>query len=146
MSSHDYEIRAQFTAQARPADLRKWLSSPKGIAGWWSDDVRGEASEKGDTFQVRFPASPDVFELEVTEASEDTVEWHVPESPPWWKGTSIRFDMKEGEDGGSTLLFTHRGFTPDDPIIQVITPAWVRFLDNLVAVAESGKANPAVVN
>jgi hypothetical protein len=44
------------------------------------------------------------------------------------------------------MLFTHGGFNPDDPIIQAITPAWVRFLDNLVAVAESGKPNPAVVN
>jgi hypothetical protein len=37
-------------------------------------------------------------------------------------------------------------FDADDPIIAAITPAWVRFLDNLMAVAVSGRANPAVVN
>lgn len=146
MSSHSYEIRAQFAAKCSPPDVRKWLDSVEGIAGWWSDDVRGEAGSRGDRFQVRFPSTPVVFELEVTEASDDTVEWHVAENPPWWKGTTIGFGISQGEDEGSTLLFTHRGFTPDDPIIQVITPAWVRFVDNLVAVAESGKANPAVAN
>ena len=95
---------------------------------------------------MRFPSSPVVFQLEVTEATDDMVEWHVPDSPPWWKGTTIGFKMSESEDGGTTLLFTHGGFAADDPIIEVITPAWVRFIDNLVAVAESGNANPAVVN
>lgn len=146
MSSNDYEIRAQFEAKCPPGDLKKWLGSPEGIAGWWSDHVRGEAAKKGDEFQVRFPTSPVGFELEVSEMSDDTVEWHVPESPPWWKGTTIGFRVSPGEDGGSTLLFTHGGFAADDPIIQMITPAWVRFVDNLVSVAESGKANPAVVN
>ncbi len=61
------------------------------------------------------------------------------------KGTHIGFELSDnGRE--TTVLFTHRGFTSDDPIIQVITPAWVRFLDNLVAVAESGEPNPAVVN
>lgn len=144
--SKDYEIRAQFEAQCPPNELMKWLDSPEGIAGWWSDDVQGESAEKGNEFKVRFPTSPVVFELEVAEVSEDTRQWHVPENPPWWKGTTIGFEVSPAEGGGSTLLFTHGGFAVDDPIIQVITPAWVRFVDNLVAVAESGNANPAVVN
>lgn len=44
------------------------------------------------------------------------------------------------------MLFTHAGFEPDDPIIKIITPAWIRYLDNLVAVAQSGEANPAAIN
>jgi hypothetical protein len=146
MTQGGYEIRAQFAAKCSPAELRKWLETAEGIAGWWSDDVRGPAGDKGDEFQVRFPSTPVPFELEVTEVSEEKVEWHVPESPPWWKGTTIAFEMSQGEEGGSTLVFIHGGFAPGDPIIQAITPAWVRFIDNLVAVAESGQANPAVVN
>lgn len=146
MAVDGYQIRAQFSANCSPTELRRWLDSADGIAGWWSDDVRGGAGSKGDHFQVRFPSTPVPFELEVTDSSAERVEWHVPENPPWWRGTTIGFELSDGEEGGSTLLFTHGGFAPDDPIIQVITPAWVRFLDNLIAVAESGKANPAVVN
>ena len=141
----DYAIRAQFTAQCAPEDVRRWLDNPTGIAGWWSDKVEGAAGAVGDRFEVTFPTSPVVFELFVDEQSDERIEWHVPENPPWWRGTHIAFDL--AVDGGqTTLLFTHRGFEPDDPIIEVITPAWVRFLDNLVAVAESRVPNPAVVN
>jgi hypothetical protein len=86
------------------------------------------------------------FELDVVAISGESVEWHIAENPPWWKGTTIGFDLSENEDGTTALLFTHRGFDAEDPIIQVITPAWVRFIDNLVAVAESGTANAAVKN
>ena len=142
----DYAIKAQFETSCPPQQLKDWLDSPAGIAGWWSDKVVGAASAVGDTFHVTFPTSPVVFGLEVTSIAEDGVEWHVAENPPWWKGTTIGFELSPANDSGARLLFTHSGFDSDDPIIQVITPAWVRFLDNLVAVAESGRANPAVVN
>jgi hypothetical protein len=124
----------------------RWLDNPEGIAGWWSDSVSGTASAAGDEFDVSFPTTEVVFHLVVTELSDRVVEWAVPDSPPWWKGTSIRFELGEEDDGATTLLFTHRGFEPDDPIISVITPAWVGFLNNLVEVAQTGKANPAVLN
>jgi len=142
----DYAIKAQFEASCTPRQLRAWLDNPAGIAGWWSDKVEGDADAVGDTFQVTFPTSPVVFELEVHSISENGVEWHVPQNPPWWKGTTIAFELSAANGSGTRLLFTHSGFDSDDPIIQVITPAWVRFLDNLVAVAESGEANPVVVN
>lgn len=146
MSDDRYAIKAKFEATCPPHDLKRWLDSADGIAGWWSDTVTGDASSTGDGFSVRFPTSPVVFELEVTEMRDDIVEWKVPESPPWWKGTVIRFETSPAEGGGSTLLFTHAGFSEDDPIIPVITPAWVRFLDNLVRVAETKTPAPAVVN
>jgi hypothetical protein len=141
----EYSIRAQFNGKVPPADVKRWLVDTEGIAGWWSDTIEGSASSIGDRFTVRFPDTEVPFELKVSESADGVVEWQVPESPPWWKGTSIRFEISEADDG-STLLFTHAGFDPGDRIIPVITPAWVRFLDNLIAVAESGSPNPAVVN
>lgn len=142
----DYSIRAQVEAACPPAQMRRWLDNPEGIAGWWSDTVEGEAASRGDVFHVRFPTTPVVFDLEVAAASDSLVEWNVPDSPPWWKGTTIRFELSPAEGDTTQVLFSHRGFDADDPIIAVITPAWVRFLDNLVAVAESGRPDPAVVN
>lgn len=142
----DYSIRAQFEAACTPAEVKRWLDDPRGIAGWWSDRVDGEAAAPGDVFHVSFPTSPVVFDLEVTENSDRVVEWHVPHQPPWWKGTTIRFELSADEGDNTQILFSHGGFDPDDPIIPAITSPWVRFLDNLVAVAESGEPNPAVVN
>ncbi len=141
-----YAIKAQFEVAGPPSKVKTWLDTPEGIAGWWSDRVDGDAGAVGETFHVMFPTSPVAFDLEVTEISDDAIEWHVAESPPWWKGTTIRFELSQPEGNGTRLMFTHSGFDPEDPIIQVVTPAWVRFLDNLVAVADSGEANPAVVN
>lgn len=142
----DYTIRGAFEVEAPPSDVKKWLDSAAGIAGWWSDGVTGDAGEEGGTFTVRFPDTDVPFELEVREVSDRSVAWHVAENPPWWKDTTIRFDLAPAEGGGTNLLFTHGGFEPDNAIIAPITPAWVRFVDNLAAVARSGRANPAVRN
>ncbi len=138
-------VRAQFESEMPVADLLRWLRTPQGIAAWWSDSVTGAASAVDDMFHVTFPTSPVVFDLRVTAADGSTVEWTVDENPPWWQGTTIRFDLTD-TDGGSEMMFTHGGFAAGDPIIPVITPAWVRFLDNLVEVARSGVPNPAVRN
>ncbi len=142
----EYAIKAQLEVSCSPLQLKGWLDNAEGIAGWWSDKVEGTAGAVGDKFQVTFPTSPVVFELEVTRFSDDAIAWHVEQNPPWWKGTTIGFELTPIDGDGARMLFTHSGFDSNDPIIQVITPAWVRFLDNLVAVAESGKPNPAVVN
>ena len=142
----DYAIQARFDTNCTRSDVVRWLTSVEGLAGWWTDSVSGAAAGPGDVFHARFPTTDVVFDLEVTEATNDVVAWHVPESPPWWKGTTIRFDIAEGEGAKTAFLFTHRGFNDDDPMIAVVTPAWVRFLDRLVEVAESGQPNPVVVN
>jgi hypothetical protein len=138
-------IQAAFETESPSADLKRWLDNPAGIASWWSDAVTGSAGAVGDVFHVTFPTSPVVFDLRVGAIDEEMVEWVVDENPPWWKDTTIRFELTSTPEA-TRLLFTHGGFAPDDPIIAVITPAWVRFLDNLVEVARTGVANPAVRN
>ncbi|MDX1748449.1 MAG: SRPBCC domain-containing protein, partial [Halobacteriales archaeon] len=111
----DYAIRARLNAGCSPGDVMKWLTSPEGIAGWWTDSVTGSASAEGDTFQATFPTTDVVFELVVNEVTDSSVAWHVPDSPAWWKGTTIRFELGEADGGGTSLLFTHDGFDPEDP-------------------------------
>lgn len=142
----DYAIQARFEAACAPGDVMRWLTSPEGIAAWWSDTVSGAAAGVGDRFRLRFPTTDVPFDIVVSESSGHLVEWEIPESPPWWRGTTVGFELDTTDSGGTSLLFTHRGFDSNDPIIAVITPAWVGFVQNLVAVAETGEPNPAVVN
>lgn len=141
----DYSIKARFETGVPRDQVLKWLMSIDGISGWWSDRVWGSAGSVGDEFHVEFPTTDVVFDLVVEDASDGLVVWHVPESPPWWQGTSIRFEVEESEEG-SSLLFTHGEFDSEDPIVAVITPAWVGFVNRLMEVARSGERNPAIVN
>ena len=142
----DYAIRARFESDSDPENVLKWLIDARGIAGWWSDTVEGDASEVGDRFVVRFPTTDVPFQLEVVDKGDGAVQWHVPESPPWWKGTDIRFEVGTAPDGSTSVLFVHSGFDANDPIIEVITPAWVGFVNNLIEVARNDSPNPVVVN
>lgn len=142
----DYAIKARLQVDCPPHEVKRWLDSAEGLAGWWSDTVVGDAATVGETIRVSFPTTPVPFDLVVSQLTDEVVEWQVPESPSWWKGTTIRFEMSEEGQGATAVRFTHGGFEPDDPIIEVITPAWVRFLDNLSQVASSGVPSPAVIN
>jgi hypothetical protein len=110
----DYAIKALLEVDSTPEGVKRWLDSPEGIAGWWSDSVDGDAGHVGGTIQVRFPTTSVPFDLVVSELADDVVEWNVPESPPWWKGTTIRFEVNEEEEG-TTVRFTHSGFDPEGP-------------------------------
>jgi hypothetical protein len=58
-------------------------------------------------------------------------------------GTTIRFELSENPDGpGTRLLFSHRDYEPDDPVIPIVTPAWAQILLRLKSHAETGNPEP----
>ena len=141
----DYHVKMLFDVAASPQAVKSVLSDAPGIASWWSDSVEGAAHDVGDTFQIRFPDAPAPFELKVATASEHRVDWHVADMPPWWAGTTIRFDL--AADGtGTKLLFEHRDFDPANEVIPIITPAWAQILLRLKQVVESGTPDAFFVN
>ena len=133
----DYHVRMAFDIAATPASVMKALASTEGIASWWSDNVVGEASEVGDTYEIGFPDGPVPFQLEVVELSDTRVGWHIAEMPPPWAGTTILLEVGPAS-GGAKLLFEHRDFDADNPAIPIITPAWAQILLRLKQVVESG--------
>jgi hypothetical protein len=73
----------------------------------------------------------------------DRIEWVAGRFPPWWAGTTIRFELSENPDGpGTRLLFSHRDYEPDDPVIPIVTPAWAQILLRLKSYAETGNPEP----
>ena len=132
----DYHVRMAYDIDADPAAVRAALDTTAGIGSWWNDKIVGAASAEGDEFTLTFEDSPAPFELRVATMSVNRIEWFVAANPPWWAGTTIRFDIAQ-EGAGTKLLFEHRDFDPESPIIPVITPAWAQFVGNLKAVAES---------
>ena len=135
----DYHILMQFDIAADRQTVLNALTSREGIAAWWS--TKTELSD--DQLRVGFPDVPQPFEFTVRPADRERVEWVTGGFPPWWAGTTIRWDLSGWpEQPGTRLLFSHRDYEPDNPVIPIVTPAWAQIILRLKAYAETGQPQP----
>jgi uncharacterized protein YndB with AHSA1/START domain len=142
----DYAIRMQFDIVADEATVRAALTTTEGIASWWSDSAEGDPERTGGQLRVRFPDVPEPFEFAVAH-DEHATSWKTGAFPPWWQGTTIRWQLEPNPETRATLLrFAHTGFDPDDDIIPIITPAWATIIGRLKQYAETGRAEPFATN
>lgn len=137
----DYHVKMQFDIDAERAEVLDALTSAEGVGRWWSSRVQGDPGTEGESFKVFFPEVPEPFRFEVVESSKGVVAWRQAGFPPWWDGTTIRFDLSDAEEG-TRLLFSHRDFDPDNEVIPIITPAWAQILLRLKETTETGHSVP----
>ena len=136
----DYHILMQFDIEADRETVHRALETQEGVASWWSARTKGPADRQ---LRVSFPDVPQPFEFTVARDDSDRVEWVTGGFPPWWAGTTIRWDLSDNPDGaGTRLLFSHRDYTPDNPVIPIVTPAWAQVILRLKAYAETGQRQP----
>lgn len=116
------------------------LTTQAGLAGWWTIDTKGEANRAGGIIEFRFGRGG--FDMKVIELQEPTlVVWQVTDGPDEWKGTSIRFELKqEGEYIG--VLFKHLDWTDPVEFMHHCSTKWAIFLMSLKSLIETGKGNP----
>lgn len=136
----DYHIRMQFDIDASPETVGRTLTTADGIAGWWT--TRATLGGEDGRLRVSFPDVDQPFEFEVRRG-DGRVEWITGSFPPWWAGTTIRWDVASNPDGpGTRLQFEHRDYEADNPVIPIVTPAWAQIILRLKAYAETGRAQP----
>jgi hypothetical protein len=136
----EYHILMQFDVDADRAALRNALATHDGIRSWWSTRTDGPTDGE---LRVSFPDVPQPFELSVAADGGDRIEWVTGAFPPWWAGTTIRFELGYNPEGpGTRLQFSHREYEPDNPVIPIVTPAWAQILLRLKGYAETGKPQP----
>lgn len=135
----EYHILMQFDIAADRDAIRRAMTTQDGIRSWWSTRTDGPANGQ---LRVSFPDSPQPFEFAVRDDG-DRVEWVTGGFPPWWAGTTVRWEVAENPDGpGLRLLFSHRDYAPDNPVIPIVTPAWAQIIVRLKAYAETGVRQP----
>jgi hypothetical protein len=134
----DYHVLMQFDIDADREKVQRALDTEGGIRSWWTTHTQLEDGN----LRTSFPDVPQPFEFAVSETPE-RIEWVTGGFPPWWAGTTIRFDIGQNPDGpGTRLQFSHRDYEPDNPVIPIITPAWAQILLRLKGYAETGAPQP----
>jgi len=117
------------------------LTTVDGLAGWWTEDVRGNGNPGG-KLEFRFPPIGG-FDMEVLEARPvEWVQWRVIDGPQEWIGTTIDWELREyGE--WTIVLFAHRGWTEPVEFMHHCSTKWGSFLMSLKSMAETGEGAPA---
>ncbi len=147
MDSYTQTLRIQ----AAPHKLYEAVTTVPGLKGWWNDDT---AAHNGD-ITVRFDAE-NFQTLRLVDPMPDTHvvwEWTAQHFPvegtaqtDEWVGTRVVFDIQANPDGSSTLVFTHRGLTPQLVCYDMCNAGWNYYLGSLQRYLEHGTGTPNARN
>ncbi len=126
---------------APPDAVYRALTTPEGLAAWWTDDTRGDGAPGGE-LEFRF-GEVGGFDMKVLEAQPaDRVLWEVIDGPEEWIGTRISWTLRT--DGDFTIiLFAHEGWREPVEFMNHCSTKWATFLLSLKSLLETGKGAPA---
>ena len=136
------EIRHKVGVEApSPDGVYAALTTVDGLAGWWTNQTDGDATEGG-TVRFRF-GDKGGFDMKVLDAvPNERVLWQVVDGPPEWVDTTVAFDLTQ-VDGRTKVLFTHAGWREPVDFMHHCSTKWATYLMSLKAMVETGTGAPA---
>ena len=116
------------------------ITTVEGLAGWWTDDTKGNA-EVGGVLEFRFP--PGGFDMEVLELEPTKhVLWKVVDGSEEWIGTTVDWELRQ--DGDYTIvLFKHQGWKEPVEFMHHCSTKWATYLMSLKSLVETGEGAPS---
>jgi len=121
------------------------LTTPEGLAAWWTDDARGDGTPGG-VLEFRFDLGTDEpggFDMKVLEAQPaERVVWEVIDGPEEWIGTRISWDLRT-EGDFTIVLFAHEGWREPVEFMHHCSTKWATFLMSMKSLLEAGTGAPA---
>jgi uncharacterized protein YndB with AHSA1/START domain len=129
---------------ASQADVYAALTTIDGLAGWWTEDTRGD-SAVGGVIEFRFAGAPapSGFDMKVLDAQPgELVRWEVVGGPEEWIGTHVRFELFQADEY-TIVLFRHEGWKEPVEFMYHCSTKWATFLMSLKQLVETGKGEPA---
>jgi uncharacterized protein YndB with AHSA1/START domain len=127
-------------AKTPPDAVYRALTTIDGLAGWWTTDTSGDASEGG-VIAFRFP--PGGFDMKVLEATPGShVRWEVVDGPQEWVGTTIDWRL-HAVDSWTVVMFEHRGWERPVEFMHHCSTKRATYLMSLKNLLETGAGAPA---
>ena len=132
--------------KSSPAQVFKALSTIKGLANWWTEEVEGEEKIGGKiefTFRSEAGDIKGKMVMEVQELNpEKYVRWRCVDGPAEWIGTDITFDLSQ-QDNQIIIIFGHKNWREAIEFTAHCSMKWAVFLLSLREYVETGKGKPS---
>jgi len=117
------------------------LSEEKGLAGWWTVNVRAEP-KVGSVAQFRFDEHG-FNDMKIVELVPNRlVRWKCVDGADEWIGTEVSFDLNEKTKGSTTVLFAQRGWKEPVEFMHYCSTKWATYLLSLKKLCEVGEGKP----
>ena len=126
---------------ATPEKVYDALTTVEGLAGWWTEDTKGNGGDIGGVLEFRF--LPGGFDMEVVALKPaERVTWRVVDGPEEWVGTTVDWELRQ--DGDYTIvLFKHQGWQEPVEFMHHCSTKWGSYLMSLKSLVETGAGAPA---
>ncbi|MFC9993946.1 SRPBCC domain-containing protein [Nocardia sp. NPDC127526] len=112
------------------------LTTPEGLAGWWTTDTKGDGAHIGGELQFRFAAGG--FDMNVRDLDPGRhVLWEVVDGPEEWIGTHVDWTLTHSDDY-TTVLFKHRDWKEPVEFMHHCSTKWATYLVSLKQLLETG--------
>ena len=134
------DILQDFPIKATPAEVFQAVSTPEGLAQWWTETSAGHPAAEseyelgfGPEYQWRAVVScfdpAKRFELTLTKADGD------------WTGSKVGFELGPSERG-TQVRFYHRGWPSENEHYRISCHCWAMYLRLLRRHLEAGEFVP----
>lgn len=135
------DILHRVGAKASRDEVYRALTTPEGLAGWWTRETSGDGAPDG-VLAFRF-GELGGFDMKVLEAEEgERVLWEVIDGPEEWIGTQISWDLRT-EGDFTVVMFAHKGWREPVEFMHHCSTKWATFLMSLKSLVETGTGAPA---
>ena len=128
------------------AEVYNALSTIKGLANWWTEEVDGNEKTGGKiefTFRSEAGEVKGQMVMEVQELNPPKfLRWRCLSGPDEWIGTDITFQLSE-QDDQIIILFGHRNWREAVEFTAHCSMKWAVFLLSLREYLETGKGKPS---
>jgi uncharacterized protein YndB with AHSA1/START domain len=135
-------ILHKIMVKAPPAKAYAALATRKGLAGWWTEDVKGQA-RVGAVLRFRFGPGRGPDMRVVALKPNRLVRWQCLANSfgDEWINTEISFEL-ETERQSTILRFSQRRWAEESDFLRFCSLKWATYLLGLKSLLEGGSGTP----
>jgi hypothetical protein len=122
------DILHRLTIEAPTDDVRPLLATKEGLAQWWTGRPLGGGDAVGEELLLYFGGDEPAAVTRIVEQTPEQVAWLCVQGPSDWIDTEIRFTLRPTEAGGTTLLFSHAGWSKASEFMSMCSTHWASYL------------------